>query len=451
MTNNENDVDIDTQEDFDKEPQQKASMKDTWDNNPLLKIGALVVGIVLIVFIYLTFFNTPDEIVNNSQVTGGGTDLKNKVGTGYEDEVYKKAIEAENAAKAKEAAARGGSAMPVPIAPGQNEQLSVPPAAAPTASDPLAEWRQKAEARRLSLESETAPPESEETEVAPVPMVTPIRPQATMKLDPAVAKQLTEQMRSIITTQAPKNSTRVRITKRDSMYVTKLKADKAAEQKRKQEELKNKAAGGDAVYADDGTLVSGGKGEKTAKEKLIVPAGNIAYAQLLNDLNSDVDGPALAQVMSGPFEGGRAIGDFEKQDEYLTLNFKRIIKDGVSYSINGIALDEETTLAAHQTDVDHHYFQRIVLPAAAAFLTGYTASVAETGQTTTTTPGGGVATDIPEPDAKESLMEGATQASTVIANVLNEGQSRPITVYVARGTTMGILFLDSVKTSNAEK
>ncbi|MDF3025513.1 MAG: hypothetical protein K0R10_2874 [Alphaproteobacteria bacterium] len=448
MTNNENDVDIDTQEDFDKEPPQKASLKDTWDNNPLLKIGALLAGIALIVFVYLTFFNKPEEIQNTGSVTGAGTDLKNKVGTGYEDEVYKKAIEAENAAKAKEALARGGSAMPVPIAPGQNEQLSVPPVAAPTASDPLAEWRQKAEARRLSLESETAPPESEETEVAPVPMVTPIRPQATMKLDPAVAKQLTEQMRSIITTQAPKNSTRVRITKRDSMYVTKLKADKAAEQKRKQEELKAK---GDPTYADDGTLISDGKEDKAAKEKLIVPAGNIAYAQLLNDLNSDVDGPALAQVMSGPFEGGRAIGDFEKQDEYLTLNFKRIIKDGVSYSINGIALDEETTLAAHQTDVDHHYFQRIVLPAAAAFLTGYTASVAETGQTTTTTPGGGVATDIPEPDAKESLMEGATQASTVIANVLNEGQSRPITVYVKRGTTMGILFLDSVKTSNAEK
>ncbi len=450
MTNNENDVDIDTQEDFDKEPVKSASMKDTWDNNPLLKIGALVVGIVLIAFIYVKFIAGEDEKVNISTMNGAGTDLKNKVGQGIDDEVYRKAIETENAANAKKAAAGGGSAMPLPIGASQGEQLSVPPPTPAAASDPLAEWRQKAEARRLSLESETAPPESEETEVAPVPMVTPIRPQATMKLDPAVAKQLTEQMRSIITTQAPKNSTRVRVTKRDSLWVQKVKADKIAEQKRKQQELRDEAAEGKTTYNADGT-VSEVKGDKIAKEKLIVPAGNIAYAQLLNDLNSDVDGPALAQVMSGPFEGGRAIGDFEKQDEYLTLNFKRIVKDGVSYSINGIALDEDTTLAAHQTDVDHHYFQRIVLPAAAAFLTGYTASVAETGQSTTTTPGGGVATDIPEPDANESIMEGVTQASTVVANILNEGQSRPITVYVKRGTTMGILFLDSVKTSNAEK
>lgn len=450
MTNNENDVDIDTQEDFDKEPPKNASLKDTWDNNPLLKIGALVVGIVLIAFIYVKFIAGEDEITNISNTTGADGTLKTKAGGVVDDEVYRKAIEADNAAKKKEAEARGGSAMPISIGSTQTEQLSVPPPTPAAAADPLAEWRQKAEARRLSLENETAPPESEETEVAPVPMVTPIRPQATMKLDPQAAKQLTEQMRSIISTQAPKNSTRVRITKRDSLWVQKLRADKLAEQKRKQQELKDEAAFNKTTVNADGT-VTVSSDEKIAKEKLIVPAGNIAYAQLLNDLNSDVDGPALAQVMSGPFEGGRAIGDFEKQDEYLTLTFKRIVKDGVSYSINGIALDEDTTLAAHQTDVDHHYFQRIVLPAAAAFLTGYTASVAETGQSTTTTPGGGVATDIPEPDAKESIMEGATQASTVIANILNQGQSREITVYVKRGTTMGILFLDSVKTSNAEK
>ena len=49
MTNNENepgDIDIDPQEDFDKEPQSKVSLKDTWDNNPLLKIAAIVLPVV---------------------------------------------------------------------------------------------------------------------------------------------------------------------------------------------------------------------------------------------------------------------------------------------------------------------------------------------------------------------------------------------------------------------
>ncbi|HYD17666.1 MAG TPA: TrbI/VirB10 family protein [Patescibacteria group bacterium] len=450
MTNNENDVDIDTQEDFDKEPPQKASFKDTWDNNPLLKIGALVVAIVLIAFIYVKFIAGEEEVTNNSAIgTGADKSLVNKVGQGVDDEVYRKAIEAENKRKAEEALRTQGSAMPTPIGTSQTENLSIPPVQAAPQGDPLAEWRQKAEARRLSLESEQPPPEDEAGPPEVQPIVTPIRPQATQKLDPAVAKQLSEQMRAIITTQQPKNSTRVRITKRDSIYVMKLKADKAAEEKRKQQEAEDKA-NGITTRIDPTTGLPVPDTEKAAKDKVIVPAGNIAYAQLLNDLNSDIDGPALAQVMSGPFEGGRAIGDFEKQDEYLTLNFKRIIKEGVSYSINGIALDEDTTLAAHQTDVDHHYFSRIVLPAAAAFLTGYTSAAAETGQTAVAT-GDTVSTNIPEPDPKQELMEGATQASTVIANILNEGSSRPITVYVKRGTTMGILFMDSVTTANAEK
>lgn len=65
--------------------------------------------------------------------------------------------------------------------------LAVPPLPRGTA-DPLAEWRHKAEARRLSLDSETARPESEEIEVAPMPLVTPIRPQGGYRaqLTPAV-------------------------------------------------------------------------------------------------------------------------------------------------------------------------------------------------------------------------------------------------------------------------
>ncbi|MDF3023643.1 MAG: magnesium chelatase subunit, partial [Alphaproteobacteria bacterium] len=130
------------------------------------RVSGLAGGVALCALVAVLgmpfFTHQAEEISNFSRITGAGTDLKNKVGTGYEDQVYKKAIEAENAAKAKEAMARGSSAMPVPIAPSQNEQLSVPPMAAPTASDPLAEWRQKAESRRLSLESETAPPEADD-------------------------------------------------------------------------------------------------------------------------------------------------------------------------------------------------------------------------------------------------------------------------------------------------
>lgn len=446
----DNDVDIDAQEDFDKEPEEKASLKDTWDSNPLLKIAALVVVAGLLAGAYMLILGGEDEEVNISRVVPGGSGLKAKVGEGGEDEAYKQAIEAENKRQAEEALARGGSAIPVPIGKTAEETLSVPPAMTQQAADPLQEWRQKAEARRLSLENEAPPPEDELQAPDVVPIVQPIRPQPQMKLDPQQAKMLSQQMRAIITAQAPKPPQLARVTREDSAYA-KMKRQKAEEASRRA-----KAGGMELASADGSSVAAGGRAGGAsspvkAKSKVIVPAGNIAYAQLLNDLNSDVRGPVLAQVLSGPFEGGRAIGDFQKQDEFLTLNFRRIIKDGVSYSVNAIAIDENTTLAAHQTDVDHHYFTRIILPAAAAFLTGYTNAASQTGTTVQQTAGGGQTQETPPPDARQQIMTGATQAAQTIGTILTEDSDRPITVYVSRGTTMGLLFMDSVKTGNAEQ
>jgi hypothetical protein len=286
-------------------------------------------------------------------------------------------------------------------------------------------------------------------------MVQPIRPQPVMKLDPAAAKALSAQMQAIIATQAPKAATRVRVTRRDNLWHLKKKADQAAANKKKADDAARARGGGatgpGTMAGNVGAAGIPGKGGGAAKNELIIPAGNIAYAQLLNDLNSDIRGPALAQIMSGPLEGGRAIGEFQKQEEYLTLTFRRVIKDGVSYSINGVAMDEASTLGALQSDVDHHYLSRIVLPMAAQFLTGYTAAAAQTGTTVQQTSGGGQTQETPPPDAGQQIMAGANAAAGTLADIITEDADRPITVYLYRGTTFGILFMDSVTTGNAEK
>lgn len=128
------------------------------------RVSGLAGGVALcalVAVLGMPFFTQQVEQINNSALTGAGSDLKPKVGQGFEDEAYRKALEAENASKLKEAQTRGGSAMPVPISGAQQEQLSIPPVQSIPAGDPLAEWRQKAEARRLSLGSETAPAEAD--------------------------------------------------------------------------------------------------------------------------------------------------------------------------------------------------------------------------------------------------------------------------------------------------
>ena len=140
----------------------------------------------------------------------------------------------------------------------------------------------------------------------------------------------------------------------------------------------------------------------------------------------------------------------EVKGDYIVLAFSRVVKDTVSYGVNGIALDENTTLAGQATDIDHHYFQRVLLPAAAAFVEGYGSALSETGTTVILTEGG-TTTEVPKPDHEESLYEGLEEASKSLSDMLDKGSSRPITVKIAKGTTMGIFFIDSVTTKDVEK
>lgn len=100
---------------------------------------------------------------------GAASDVKGKIGDTLDEEM-KSALTHHNEQRAVEAERAGGSSMPIPIAKPQDDSLSIPPAAKPEAADPLQEWRQKAEARRLSIENVVEPPE----EVDQAPVVVPM-------------------------------------------------------------------------------------------------------------------------------------------------------------------------------------------------------------------------------------------------------------------------------------
>lgn len=442
------DIDIDNDsEDLDSgHAPERAGLKEIWDSNPLLKIGALIGGIVVVGFLYLSFVGPDEENAPKAIVSGGaGSTIKVIPGQEEVDEEYRQAIEKQNKMNAENAMKTGVSAMPTPIGTSQAEGVTVPEPPPVTQEDPLNEWRARTEAKRVLQESSPAAQEEEMMRPEVVPMVQPVRPQAAMKMDPNAINMLASQMRVIVTAQAPEASKAATVTNEDNEY-TKLQKQRAAEKAAQ-------AAGGGLAPGAAGAGAPGMPATAPAaamKPKILIQAGSIGYAQLLNDLNSDIKGPALAQMLSGPLQGGRALGDYTMQDEYLVLKFTRIVKDGVTYTVDGIALDEKTTLAAQQSDVDHHYLQRILLPAAAAFVEGYGQAVSETGTSTTTTSGGGVASDTPEPDAKEELFKGIEKASGKISSIIDQGANRPITVTLNRGTTMGILFMEPVTTASAK-
>jgi type IV secretory pathway VirB10-like protein len=437
-------IDIDTPDDFDKGLVTKPSLKEAWNNNPLLKIVTLVLGVAIIVGVYITFFAPGPEETKSMMLSEDVKDVKQIPGQEELDIAYKKEIEEHNRKVAEEALAKGESAMPIATETTKSGGVDVPDLPNKSKADPLLEWRKATEIRRASLDSDVVDDESSPLQQQPdvVPMVQPIRPQAVVKMDPQQAQRLMEQMRVIVGAQAPLASQVLLITTEESPYITLKKKTKEEEQRLKQQQLAMQA--GTAGYNKNAhdALDAG---------KTIVPAGSIAYAQLLTELNSDVQGPALAQVLSGPFAGGRMLGKFTRKEEFLVLTFEHVIKDGISYTLNGIALDEKTTLAGHATSIDHHYMTRVVLPAASKFIEGYGKALSTTGTSSSTTSGGGVVQDTPKPDAKESIYKGVEEASKKVSEMLADGAKRPITVILAKGTTMGVLFMESVTTKDAGK
>lgn len=458
MTNNDNDIDIDNQDDdFGQDTTPKASIKEAWDNNPLMKIGAVVLGAVVLFGLYVTF-KPQEEVAKGRAVTALNTgNVKAVPGTTDElDEDIRKRLEEQNRLAAERAAQSGSSSIPLSIEGATSDEISIPAAPQNAQEDPLAEWKRAAAAR--TLQDMSAPPEQNlpnEKEPEVVPMATPIRPQqAAMKMDPNVAKALAEQMRVIISAQAPAPSKSKSITKEESAYSIHVREQKQMASSGMATGMGLPTAGtasGVAPGMGPNVTLAGGSGASpTGKpaSRVITPAGSIAYAQLLNELNSDIPGPVLAHVLSGPFTGGRALGRFTVQQEYLVIQFSVIVKDAVGYTIDGIALDEKTTLTGHQTDIDHHYFRRVILPAAAKFIEGYASAASEQVTTTTTTSGGGVVQNEEPLDTKKELMKGVEEAAGEFASVLDENANRPITVKVAKGTTFGILMMSTVLTDD---
>src|SRR3972149_6783399 len=57
MTDDDLDIDVNTNEEQAAEPAAKPSLKEAWESSPMLKIAAVVLGVAVLAGVYLTFFS----------------------------------------------------------------------------------------------------------------------------------------------------------------------------------------------------------------------------------------------------------------------------------------------------------------------------------------------------------------------------------------------------------
>jgi intracellular multiplication protein IcmE len=400
------------EESFDNLEGKKGSIGAMWKDKPMFKVGVVVAAAALI-FGTIILFGGSDEQKPGISLVPEGTELTAPPGTEEASPAYIEAVKEQNEARTEEAERTGTSSLPTPIDPPVGT-IAIPEDAAGQ-EDPLQRWRK--------LQEERLEREMQRTQ-ALAPQALPEEDANRQQAIQDMAAGMAAQMQSLLDSRNQRKTGYKSLTTPD--YLEKLKE----EEKRLEEEQE------DGVN-DAGPVI----------QEILLPAGQIAYAQLITEANSDAPGPVLAQIAGGVLNGGRLIGDFQVMDksDKLTLRFSTIVLDGISYSVSAIALDPATTLPAMATDVDHHYFKRVVLPAAAAFVEGMASAISESGRTSVTVEGDTVAEETEETTDEQEVASGIQEAGQELSEIIDEAADETeTTIIIASGTQIGVLFLQPV-------
>jgi intracellular multiplication protein IcmE len=408
------------------------SLKEIWNNNPLVKLFVIVAGIILVATAIFIFSGDGDPI--ESRVTNAPNERE--VLGGEISQNYAEVLEEVNDQRLDRAVQTGTSTIPLLINPEEQDLLTSTEDLPPYQDfDPLEAFRANAVTEPQTVEEEpvlVAPEEVFLPQAQPIPSPSPEAVQA-------LAQAMAGAAGGVVGNHSPQPAQIMQIAPKN--YYEQLAAAEAA----------NNAAlvdsNGDGIpdtpfsIGDDFGL----GGDDIIVETILIPAGEINYAQLLIEANSDIPGPIMAQLVSGPLKGARLIGSFSTAQEHLVLNFNSIVIDGLNQPIQAVAIDPNTTLPGVATEVDKRYFSRVLLPAAARFLEGVGSAIAEDTETTVTVSGDTVIEQQNALDFEQEIGRGVEEAFTEIADFMDEESDdiQPL-IRVARGTPIGIFFVEPV-------
>lgn len=400
------DFESDTFDEFGEGNGGKGTLGDLIQSNPLVKIG-VIFGAAALIFGTIILFSGKKEQELVSSVSKA-PEMTMAPGTEAVNPAYLDAIQEVNQRTTEEAIRQGDSAIPIPIEPPVGRLETTPDQEAE--EDPLQKWRrlqderiQKELEQRRVIEPTALPEDNSHNEAVN-----------------ALAQALRTQMQAVLENQGTFQHQVLQIS--DPELLKNLAEEEQAANAKATEQASTNA---------------------TVPEIVVVPAGEIAYAQIITEANSDVPGPVLAQIVSGPLAGSRVLGNFSVEKDLISLQFNTVVVDGVSYSIDAIALDPETTLPAMATEVDHRYFQRVILPTAAAFIEGAAEVIADrTTRTTVAADGNFVVAETDDADVKEQIAGGIEKAGEELSEIIDDmNEDIETLVIVHAGTPMGLLFL----------
>ena len=435
MTNNLDQ--FDQSPDFDQESadgEKKAgigtNLSNAWRTKPIFKLVVLLASVAAVIMLVINFTTSPPETERSRVANPPGM---TEAPGGKASPAFIEAQAEANKQRIQEAAAVGGTALPTPLPTGMNTDTR-------REGDPLVEFRAEMQKQK----------DEQARQIQALQQQTQRQQSATIQQDQQVQQQLgqnyQQQMAQLAQLWKPVGMNIIGGLEQDYKKSTATNNQGVNNQNYSSNSVQTSSGGQNMPGSGPGA--ESGQPQVSVSDKGAKPlilAGTVNYGQLLTEANSDVPGPILAQIVSGPLSGARAIGSFQVGYDLMTLTFNTATLKGKEYRIKALALDPDTTLGGMATEVDHRYFARVLLPAAASFVAAFGQELGKKPTTVVVAGNGQVISSQARSGIKDGMYAGLGSAGQTIANFLQqEGAQTKVLVRIAVGTPMGLFFTESV-------
>lgn len=198
--------------------------------------------------------------------------------------------------------------------------------------------------------------------------------------------------------------------------------------------------------------LGGGAGGSSRAENL-AKAGDMIFAVLETEIDSDDKGPVIATVVSGKMKGSKVIGAYELTDnkQRIILKFSQMNmpKADSTISINAVAVNPFNGRTGLASSVDNHFIKRYGSLFVASMLQGYGESIKDQGNKISISPQGTSITEKPTRTTNDEIFIALSQVGTTLGAKADTIFDTPPTVKVKEGVGLGILFLADVTSAGA--
>jgi intracellular multiplication protein IcmE len=416
-------------------------------NNSKARTGIIIIVVVTVLAMAFGYYNIVKS--GRKQATsvqlGGVPELANQPGA-TSNAKYAEAITTNNNAKFNEADNKGGTALPTPVqldnkGAALGAEVGTSLGAGPRPVDPASQAQATASLPQTA--NYTVAPLTPQVQYQQAQVV---QNQSQQAYVPGQFKNLDQLVGTLVDRWSPTGQNM------ETDYTGGRNGGASAS---------GQTGSNNGYSSNPNVALNGGSGASnstmTVAQKVLIRAGTFYPGVTITGVDTDEPGPVLAKILEGPYKGATILGAVSgsgqsQNSEKVALQFNDISSPNLpkSISVQAYAVNPDSSKLGLATNVDHHYMQRFGILLASSFISGYGQALQQSGSTVTTNPLGGSTVSTPVKTPQEISKIALGQVGQSIGQALAPTANRPITIHVAPGTPIGILFVKDVMETAAK-